>query len=320
MGDMHLKLFSRGTSQHPPDLSVAAGEQPWDRLQPVEPGTASGDAVPSHGLDADTEVRVELARLAGLMRASDASRQRAELLMLVADKKGQAMKEERPLIRTLLHKRTIALAGAAVLLAGAAGAVGAAGGVSEVAGNVRDVLTALDITARTPDQADVHLDAIAQSDAAAQSLDTAGEHADEHADHGLANAAERGDNAGDGIQNASEQGLSHANDQALDGPGGGGPDGADADPPDQANDNAGEGAGNAGDGAANGNVDLPDEANVTLPGQANDNADDGADNAGDGADNGGVELPPQPSDHADDGAANASIPDAVPDQVDLPIP
>ncbi len=53
------------------------------------------------------------------------------------------------MLRQLLQKRTIAVAGAAVILMGAAATVGAAGGVSDVAGNVDDVLAALQITDRS---------------------------------------------------------------------------------------------------------------------------------------------------------------------------
>ena len=63
---------------------------------------------------------------------------------------------------------------------------------------------------------------------------------------------------------------------------------------------------------------LPD--GVELPEQANDHATDGAANAD------GAELPVQADDRATDGAANAdsnenpSLPDAVPDTVDVPLP
>ena len=70
------------------------------------------------------------------------------------------------MLRQLLSKRTIAVAGAAIILVGAAATVGAAGGVSEVAGNVEDVLDALQITDRTPVVANEHIDAIEQPDIA----------------------------------------------------------------------------------------------------------------------------------------------------------
>ena len=56
----------------------------------------------------------------------------------------------------------------------------------------------------------------------------------------------------------------------------------------------------------------PDE--VPPPTQANEHATDGAANAD------GVELPDQADDHAVDGSGNPSLPDAVPDTVDVPLP
>ncbi len=51
-----------------------------------------------------------------------------------------------------------------------------------------------------------------------------------------------------------------------------------------------------------------------MPVEADGRATDGAANAD------GVELPDQANDHAVDGSDNPSLPDAVPDTVDVPLP
>jgi hypothetical protein len=261
------------------------------RADEVGPGIEADSDV-RWTFEADREFTARLARLAARIEPTDPSAQRAQLLALVVRKRSQTKKEERPPMRRLLQKKTVALAGAAALLVSATATVGAAGGVSEVAGNVQDVLAALSVTDRTPAEADIHIDAIEQPEPQGDGAgpDTGTDHADENAQHGLDTAAERGDNAGDGMQNASDQGLDNADEHALDAPGG--------EPP-----------------AAD-----PEQADVELPEEANDNAAEGAGNAQDEADNGGVELPGEAAGQADAGGGNAQIPDAVPDNVDLPLP
>lgn len=260
--------------------------------------------------EADRKVIAHLTRLASVVTEPEqpASAQRAQLLQLVAQKGSQTREEKTPMIRQLRAKcgirlgRTFALAGVALLLAGGALTASAAtGGVSDVAGNVHDVLAALHVTDRTPDEADTH-DAIDQpAGGSSNGLDNANEHANDNAQHGLDTAAEGSDNAGDGIQNASDQGLDHANDNALDGPNNTEQHTPAANLPDQANDNASQGADNA-------------------THEANDNASEGADNATEEADNGDVQLPDQANDNALQGNGNAHVPDAVPDSVGLPHP
>jgi hypothetical protein len=261
--------------------------------------------------EADQDMMRSLIGLAGRLEPPAATDHRAQFLILVDRARGTATPEARPVLPQAGKKRLLVLAGAAVLATAAATGVSAAGRVSEVTGNVQDVLEALNITDRTPDAADVHIDDIPQPNGAENPVggpNNAGEHANDNAQHGLDTAAEGGENAGDGIQNASDEGLEHADDHALDGPNEGL-----VDP----------------DGGQQPSLDLPDEtvepdgpqgSHGDLPDEANDSASERADNALDGADNGNVELPDEANDHAEDGGENAHIPENVPDHVDVPLP
>jgi hypothetical protein len=246
-----------------------------------EPESAASEEFAAH-----RQVIDDLNQLATHIQPTNSAADRAKLLSLLAEKRIRQTREETPMIQKLLQKRTAAFAGAAVLLVGAALSAGAApGGVSDVAGNVQDVLAALNITDRTPDAADGHIEDIQQPEGTGEGLDTAGAHANDAAQHGLDTAAEGADNAGDGIENASDEGLDHANENALDGPAGGPPDATE------------------------------------LPEDADDNAAEGSDNAPQESDNGDAELPGDADDHAENGGGNADVPDGViPDIVDLPLP
>jgi hypothetical protein len=134
----------------------------------------------------------------------------------------------------------------------AGGVAAASAGVSDVAGDVSGVLSALEITDRTPDAADEHIDAISKPDTPAGGGQSNGP--DDNAND---NAEEGAENANDGIGNsqASEQGLDHANDNAFDG-----------------SSNAEDGAANRSDVAdehaanrASGPDSLPDAAQESAP-------------------------------------------------------
>ena len=231
----------------------------------AEEGAAPPEAVPpetQEEFQAHQRLMRHLAQTAGSDQPANPQAGRPQLLSLVARKQSLHPLEGEASVFNLLKKspRTVAFAAAAVLFAGAAVGVSAAGGVSDVAGNVADVLAKLDITDRTPDEADGHIDAIQQPEGngeAADGLETANENANENAEHGLDTAADGADNAGDGIDNASEQGPENADERAFDGA-----DNADVELPDAAD---------------NGDVELPDAADngdVTLPDAATDNLPD----------------------------------------------
>ncbi|MCH8948991.1 MAG: hypothetical protein IIB87_01275 [Chloroflexi bacterium] len=250
---MRLRLF-RKNSRH---------QQLVDLYRGAEEGSPTPDASPSshQAFEDDQKLIAQLTQLSASAAPSDPSPERGKLLSRVAEMKSAEAAMEAPIMRKILQMRTLAAVGAAVVLVAGAATVGASGGVSDAAGNVGDVLAALNIIDKTPDEADGQIDAIGQPDVAGDhegGLDTATEQANENAEHG----------------------LDHANDAALDGP------------------NNGE----------------AHPADVPLPTQANEHATDGAANAD------GVELPDQADDHAVDGSENPSLPDAVPDTVDVPLP
>ena len=183
-------------------------------------------------MDADRQLTDELL-LGASLPLPDLSRGRDRLMAEV--RRCRTSREERPAMRFSLSRKSFAFAAAGLLAVGAIGTVGTSGGVSDVAGNVGDVLAALNVTDRTPDVADEHIDAIEQPDGAPDGAGSSG--LDEHAND---NASEGADNADDGINNssASETGL------------------------DNAADNASEGSGNA--DAEHGSGDLPDPADGAL--------------------------------------------------------
>ena len=227
---------------------------------------------------------------------------RGALLNAVADAHERRHAHAQPsIIARLLTPRALAAVAAAGIFAGGAVRVGASGGVSAVAGNVSDVLQTLHITARTPDQADSHIED-AGSNASADATPGAGkdngpsnavQHANENAGHGLQNASEGSDNAGQGIQNANPNGLDHANDNATDGPN------ADHTPgavPTQAADHAHQPPALPTQASGNGFGNAP----TALPTQANDNA------SGPGGNGGST----QPNDDAPgSGAGSGQLPD-----------
>ena len=209
--------------------------------------------------EADQQLTGQLSQMASSMQELDPSSERETLLSRVAEQKSLRQTEKVPMLKQLFQKRTMAMAGAAVLALGAVATVGAAGGVSDVAGSVNDVLAALQITDRGPDAEHPAEHPDVSSGQQAGLDDT-----DDNADNGLGNAAEGSDNAGQGIDNASDQGRDNANDNALDGPSR--PDGEGPTLPTQANDHAADGPNNA----ENATPELPDQAAPDLPDQAND--------------------------------------------------
>lgn len=198
---------------------------------------------------------------------------RERLLRAVAQRRATSRpwKERTPVFDLLLGKKRLAFIAAGVLAVGAAGAVGASGGVSDAAGNVNDVLAALNITDKTPDVADEHIDAIEQPGGAEDADASVNESANE-------NASEGADNADDGINNsnASDEGLDHAAD------------------------NASEGAGNA-DAASDGLPEQADERADGAPGTEGANVPDLPDAADDALDDvdPGVPADAPADDHAD---------------------
>ena len=279
---MRLRLF-RKNSRH---------QQLVDLYRGAEEGSPAPDASPSNrqAFEDDQNLIDQLTQLSASAAPSDPSLERGKLLSRVAELKSAESTVEVPIMRKILQKRTLAAVGAAVILVAGAATVGATGGVSDVAGNVGDVLAALNITDKTPDEADGQIDANEQPDVADDhegGLDTATEDADENAQHGLDHATDETANVSDGNENA-EHGLDHASDAAPDGPNN--------------------------DGEHPGDVPLPTQANE----HANDAAPDGPNN--DGEHPGDVPLPTQANEHATDGGESPSLPDAVPDTVDVPLP
>lgn len=194
----------------------------WRSRLPESPEDTSGDAA-----------LIERLQSAGLsLQPGHVEESRERLFLAVAQQRAASRPvKERAVFDLLLGKKRLALVAADVLAIGAVGAVGASGGVSDAAGNVNDVLAALNITDKTPDVADGHIDAIEQPDGA-------GEDANDNANE---NASDGAENADDGINNgdASDTGL------------------------DNAADNASDGSGNA-DDAPDGLPDLPDDADGAL--------------------------------------------------------
>ncbi len=198
----------------------------------AEEGTPLLDADPEleRAFAADRRLMRQLGRLAAASAPVNPAIGRATLLAAVARERDHLQdRERRPAIGRLLTGRALALVATAGIFAGGAAAVGASGGVQNAAGNAGDVLAALHVTERTPDQADTHLEDIQQPDGSGKPADVppaghgggpsnAEQHATDNADHGLQNAADGGENAGQGIQNASPKALEHANSHAIDGP------------------------------------------------------------------------------------------------------
>ena len=219
---MNMKLFGKGASDADLQGLYRAAEDGEQVPSDMDPALQAAFA-------ADEQLIQQLGRLADRSGPAHPAIGRATLLTQVARKKSCARDEERtPMIGRLLTGRALALLATAGIFAGGAVTVGASGGVSGAAGNVNDVLAALHVTDRTPNQADAHLDNIDQPDGSGKpdaasatpggGRSNAGQRADDNAGHGLQNATEAAGNAGQGIQNAAPRGLDHANGHATDGP------------------------------------------------------------------------------------------------------
>jgi len=187
-------------------------------------------------------------------RPNFAGQQRGQQRLLAALSDMQKRGERRmvPFLTPALAKAAAVLAGVVLLAGGAAGASAALGG-PDVGGQVLSTM----------------------------GINHAPDAAQNGKDHANPNAFEGSDNAGQGIDNASETGREHANPNALDGP-------------NNADDHDANSSGAADDGLNTANDNAPDEA------------DDGLNTAGDaGAPD---DVPPD----------SPPVPDQVPDGAHIP--
>ena len=156
---MRLRLF-RKNIRH---------QQLVDLYRGAEEGSPTPDASPSsrQAFENDQKLIAQLTQLSASAAPSDPSPERGKLLSRVAELKSAEAAMGVPIMRKMLQMRTLAALGAAVVLVAGAATVGASGGVSDAAGNVGDVLAALNIIDKTPDEAPGHItDAMDQPDVA----------------------------------------------------------------------------------------------------------------------------------------------------------
>lgn len=155
---MNKKLFGR--DGHQAELE--------DLYREAELGGNVRDAGPElqQEFASDQRLMEQLGRFAARSAPANPAIGRATLLAAVARQRSQSPEEDpRPMIGQFLTGRALALLATAGIFAGGAATVGASGGVSGAAGNVQDVLSALHITERTPDQADGHINGVGQPEA-----------------------------------------------------------------------------------------------------------------------------------------------------------
>ena len=298
---MRLRLF-RKNSRH---------QQLVDLYRGAEEGSPTPDAsLSSHqAFENDQKLIAQLTQLSASAAPNDPSLERGKLLSRVAEMKSAEATMEAPIMRKILQRRTLAAFGAAVVLVAAAATVGAAGGVGHITSSAGDVLGALQITQRIPKVDICHVPDDNSGNAHTISV---GEGAlEEHVAHGDSEGACADDpspGSPDGVGPSAQVDICHVPDDNPDHP-------RTISVPESALD---EHVAHGDSEGACVESSLPD--GVELPEQANDHATDGAANAD------GVDLPVQADDRATDGAANAdsnenpSLPDAVPDTVDVPLP
>ena len=298
---MRLRLF-RKNSRH---------QQLVDLYRGTEEGSPTPDATPSsrQAFEDDQKLIAQLAQLSASAAPSDPSHERGKLLSRVAELKSAEPTMEVPIIRKILQKRMLAAFGAVAVLVAGAATVGASGGVGHITSSAGDVLGALQITHRTPKVDICHVPDDNSGNAHTISV---GEGAlEEHVAHGDSEGACADDPSPgppDGVGPSAHVDICHVPDDNPDHP-------RTISVPESALD---EHVAHGDSEGACVESSLPD--GVPLPTQANEHATDGAANAD------GVELPVQADDRATDGAANAdsnenpSLPDAVPDTVEVPLP
>ena len=298
---MRLRLF-RKNSRH---------QQLVDLYRGAEEGSPTPDAsLSSHqAFENDQKLIAQLTQLSASAAPNDPSLERGKLLSRVAEMKSAEATMEAPIMRKILQRRTLAAFGAAVVLVAAAATVGAAGGVGHITSSAGDVLGALQITHRIPKVDICHVPDDNSGNAHTISV---GEGAlEEHVAHGDSEGACADDpspGSPDGVGPSAQVDICHVPDDNPDHP-------RTISVPESALD---EHVAHGDSEGACVESSLPD--GVELPEQANEHATDGAANAD------GAELPVQADDRATDGAANAdsnenpSLPDAVPDTVDVPLP
>ena len=298
---MRLRLF-RKNSRH---------QQLVDLYRGAEEGSPTPDAsLSSHqAFENDQKLIAQLTQLSASAAPNDPSLERGKLLSRVAEMKSAEATMEAPIMRKILQRRTLAAFGAAVVLVAAAATVGAAGGVGHITSSAGDVLGALQITQRIPKVDICHVPDDNSGNAHTISV---GEGAlEEHVAHGDSEGACADDpspGSPDGVGPSAQVDICHVPDDNPDHP-------RTISVPESALD---EHVAHGDSEGACVESSLPD--GVELPTQANEHATDGAANAD------GVDLPVQADDRATDGAANAdsnenpSLPDAVPDTVDVPLP
>ena len=298
---MRLRLF-RKNSRH---------QQLVDLYRGAEEGSPTPDAsLSSHqAFENDQKLIAQLTQLSASAAPNDPSLERGKLLSRVAEMKSAEATMKAPIMRKILQRRTLAAFGAAVVLVAAAATVGAAGGVGHITSSAGDVLGALQITQRIPKVDICHVPDDNSGNAHTISV---GEGAlEEHVAHGDSEGACADDpspGSPDGVGPSAQVDICHVPDDNPDHP-------RTISVPESALD---EHVAHGDSEGACVESSLPD--GVELPEQANDHATDGAANAD------GVDLPVQADDRATDGAANAdsnenpSLPDAVPDTVDVPLP
>ncbi len=237
-------------------------------IRDIETGARDVEGCLQRHPDRAAELRPHLELWSSLNSACKAQpnfgrQQRGQYLLLAAlagRDGGDGEKRKIPVLTPALVKVIAVVAAAALLIGGAAGASAALGG-PDVAGNV---LSTMGIN-HAPEAAQNGMDSASQN-----AFDGSG-NADDGADNANADHGTTGcpasENAGPGIDNASQTGRDNANLDPPDGPDNSGQDISNASETgsDQANPNAGDGAGNADD----------------REGNANPNAGDGAGNAGD---------------------------------------